>query len=88
LIQNLFDRDERHRRARHHRGRQHAVPTFGLHQGNEVRIGAERLGAGLDGGGFGFAGQLDVGGAGFAVQPQRIERRILPILTKMPSTTG
>jgi hypothetical protein len=68
----LLHRHERHRRARHHRGRQHPVPFFGLHQRDKVGVGAKRLGAGFDGGGFGFAGDLDVGGPGFAVQPRGV----------------
>jgi hypothetical protein len=60
FLQTLFDRDKLHGRARHHRRRQNAVPALGLHQRDEVVVGAERLGAGFDGGGLGFAGDLDI----------------------------
>jgi hypothetical protein len=39
-----------------------------LRQRDQIRIGAERPGSGLDGGGFGFAGYLDVRRPRFAVQ--------------------
>src|SRR5882757_9927981 len=53
----LFERHERHGRTGHHGRRQDPVPALGLNQRDQIRIGAERPGAGLDGGGFGFAWQ-------------------------------
>ena len=41
-------------------------------QGDQIRVGAERLGSSLDGGGFGLTGDLDVRGSRFAVQSRRV----------------
>jgi len=75
-VRSLFHRYERYRGARHHRGGQDAVPALGLHQRDEVRIGAERLGSSLDGGGLGLASDPDVRRLGFAVQPRGVGIRL------------